>query len=118
MTADGRGNLSVLEFFPRSFAGLVGHQPDKTMADEICLIAKVAELVDALDLGSSAARLEGSSPFFRTTQQQVAVSLRVTHPTGSKAAEGEACNGSGLNPGSEAAKLPDSAKLPPGYATT
>ncbi len=30
-------------------------------------IAKVAELVDALDLGSSAARLEGSNPFFRTS---------------------------------------------------
>ena len=31
-------------------------------------IAKVAELVDALDLGSSAARRGGSSPPFRTTQ--------------------------------------------------
>ena len=29
--------------------------------------AKVAELVDALDLGSSALRREGSSPSFRTT---------------------------------------------------
>src|SRR5436309_2695330 len=31
--------------------------------------AKVAELVDALDLGSSAARLGGSSPFLRTKEQ-------------------------------------------------
>src|SRR5207302_11410104 len=31
--------------------------------------AKVAELVDALDLGSSAARLGGSSPFLRTREQ-------------------------------------------------
>ena len=29
-------------------------------------VAGVAELVDALDLGSSAARRGGSSPFFRT----------------------------------------------------
>ena len=32
-----------------------------------CAGAKVAELVDALDLGSSAARRAGSSPAFRTT---------------------------------------------------
>ena len=32
--------------------------------------AKVAELVDALDLGSSAARRAGSSPVFRTRQNQ------------------------------------------------
>ncbi len=32
-----------------------------------CWIAKVAELVDALDLGSSAVRCGGSSPPFRTT---------------------------------------------------
>src|SRR6267154_6448979 len=31
--------------------------------------AKVAELVDALDLGSSAARLGGSSPFLRTNER-------------------------------------------------
>ena len=31
--------------------------------------AKVAELVDALDLGSSASRRESSSLSFRTTQQ-------------------------------------------------
>jgi hypothetical protein len=34
--------------------------------------AKVAELVDALDLGSSAARLESSSLSFRTRAQEVA----------------------------------------------
>jgi hypothetical protein len=31
------------------------------------LVAKVAELVDALDLGSSEVTREGSSPSFRTT---------------------------------------------------
>jgi hypothetical protein len=33
--------------------------------------AKVAELVDALDLGSSAARRESSSLFFRTTGRRL-----------------------------------------------
>ena len=32
--------------------------------------ADVAELVDALDLGSSAERRGGSSPFIRTTKSQ------------------------------------------------
>ena len=38
-----------------------------------CAHAKVAELVDALDLGSSAARRGGSSPPFRTMHIQLAV---------------------------------------------
>jgi hypothetical protein len=37
------------------------------LSDLIGKIAKVAELVDALDLGSSAARRESSSLSFRTT---------------------------------------------------
>ena len=45
--------------------------------------AKVAELVDALDLGSSASRREGSSPSFRTNavllQRFPAVGFAVSH---------------------------------------
>ncbi len=36
------------------------------------IIAKVAKLVDALDLGSSAVRCEGSSPSLRTTMPEKA----------------------------------------------
>lgn len=37
--------------------------------DRRCIIADVAELVDALDLGSSVFGREGSSPFIRTLLQ-------------------------------------------------
>src|SRR5690606_8440618 len=51
-------------------------------------IAKVAELVDALDLGSSAARRGGSSPPFRTSLHPPPCILprRLTHPWGNPCA--------------------------------
>jgi hypothetical protein len=43
-------------------------QAKRRMLQSAQIIAKVAELVDALDLGSSAARRESSSLSFRTRQ--------------------------------------------------
>jgi hypothetical protein len=48
--------FSRLEFYPNIF----------TFAFHFQIHADVAKLVDALDLGSSAARYGGSSPFIRT----------------------------------------------------
>ena len=51
-----------------TFASTIGQEDGVLFFLEQCTHADVAKLVDALDLGSSAARHGGSSPSIRTTQ--------------------------------------------------
>ena len=44
-----------------------------------CVLAKVAKLVDALDLGSSAARRESSSLSFRTSKTLLTYDVKASH---------------------------------------
>ena len=47
--------------------------PAKYFGNKLINYAKVAKLVDALDLGSSVARRESSSLSFRTTLKQIQI---------------------------------------------
>ena len=62
----------MFQIINRCFAFCLSLYKATILFDNSTLLAKVAELVDALDLGSSAARRAGSSPAFRTTIRSVA----------------------------------------------
>jgi hypothetical protein len=57
--------------------------------DKHCKLADVAELVDALDLGSSVFGREGSSPFIRTS---LSFGLGLTFPSRPKPLKAKSCS--------------------------